>query len=91
MADAEETSVATAVVLSYQPPTDRAAAELDAESYRSYLRRARRGPVAENDEWDEFVSTGCGTTEDVVLRVESVEGGTEIGEETAFEFHPGEI
>lgn len=90
MAEAHESSVASTVVLSFVPPTDRAATELDAESYRSYLRRARRGPVDVSDEWEEFVSTGCGTTEEVVLRVEAIDGGTEVGEKTEFEFQPGE-
>lgn len=90
MAESETPRVATSVVLSFHPPTDRAATELDAASYRSYLRRAHSGPVTESETWDEFVSTGCGTTEEVVLRVESVEGGTAIGEETIFEFQAGE-
>lgn len=88
--EAQEAIVATTVLISYHPPTERAKEELDAESYRSYLRRAHSGPVSEHDEWDEFVSTGCGTTEEVVLRVEAIEGGEEIGEETVFEFHAGE-
>lgn len=88
MADSERPEIATTVVLSYRPSTERARSELDADSYRSYLRRARNGPVSPGDEWDEFVSTGCGTTEEVVLRVEAIEGGSEIGEDTTFTFDP---
>lgn len=56
------------------------------EHFVGYLRRARAGPVAAGDEFEEFVSRGCTSPYDVVLRVERVEGGDAIGEETAFEF-----
>lgn len=54
-------------------------------TYRRYLRWAHAGPVAVGDELEEFVNCGCASPEDVILRVEDVEGGTGIGSETAIE------
>lgn len=82
------TGVADEVTLSFSPSDDRTASALAAERYRQYLRRAHAGPVAVGDEWEEFVSRGCGSTRDVTLRVESVAGGDEVGEGTAFAFEP---
>lgn len=79
---------ATRVIISFSPSDDRTAEALDARSYRSYLHRARQGPVTVGDEWEEFVSRGCGTTRDVTLRVESLIEGESIGEETEFVFDP---
>jgi len=53
--------------------------------FRAYLVRVHGGPVTEGDEWSEFVNCGCGTTTDVTLRVEAVEGGTRLGEATVVE------
>lgn len=50
--------------------------------FLSYLRRVHGGEVSVGDEWTEFVNCGCGTTTDVVVRVEAVEGGQVFGEET---------
>lgn len=61
---------------------------MNGEPYRLYLRRAHEGPVAVGEEWAEFVNYGCASPEDVLLRVERVEGGTEIGPETAVEVVP---
>jgi hypothetical protein len=58
---------------------------LRADTFRTYLRRAHEGPVAVGDEWAEFVNCGCGTTEDVSLRVEGVDGGSTIGDGTEIE------
>ena len=74
------------MVLSFDPGDDATAAALDTDRYRQYLRRAHAGPVAVGDEWTEFVSRGCGSTRDVQLRVESVDGGEEVGAGTAFAF-----
>ncbi|WP_226013409.1 hypothetical protein [Halomicrobium salinisoli] len=54
-------------------------------TYRRYLRWAHAGPVAVGDEWEEFVNCGCASPEDVILRVEAVEGGTAIGSETTID------
>lgn len=58
---------------------------MDAPSYRRYLRWAHAGPVAVGDEWEEFVNCGCSSPEDVVLRVEEVDGGANIGADTTIE------
>ena len=79
---------ATTVRLSYAPTNDRIADALDAESYRSYLRRAHRGSIDTGAVWSEFVGRSCGVTGDVVLRVEAVTGGSSIGAETTFVFEP---
>ncbi len=73
-------------MLSVEPADDATAATVDADRYRAFLRRAHAGPVAVGDEWAEFVGRGCGSTRDVTLRVAAVEGGEEIGAETAFAF-----
>ena len=55
-------------------------------TYLQYLQRAHAGPVAVGEEWEEFVNCGCASPQDVVLRVEAIEGGSAIGFETAIEF-----
>ncbi|MFB6120619.1 MAG: hypothetical protein ABEJ68_05825 [Halobacteriaceae archaeon] len=79
---------ASRVVVEFSPANDRTAAELDSESYRSYLRRTHSGRVSVGDEWTEFVSDGCGTSHGVTLRVTSVADGDAIDDETAFIFEP---
>jgi hypothetical protein len=54
-------------------------------TYRRYLRRAHAGPVSVGDEWEEFVNCGCASPEDVILRVEEIDGGTAIGVETTID------
>jgi hypothetical protein len=83
-------TVAERVVLRYQPATDTVRRELTTSRYAAYLRRTEAGPVVAGDEWRGFVNCGCGTTEDVVLTVESVAGGDSVGDGTAFEFVPAE-
>ena len=93
------TSVADRIVLSFAPSaadgnpwsgvdTEWIVDELRGDSYQQYLRRAHGGPVAVGEEWDEFVSCGCATPQDVVLRVERVEGGTALGDTTALDVQP---
>lgn len=56
------------------------------EPFRTYLRKVhdRANP---GDRWEEFVGVGCcGNAMDVVLRVESVDGGPALTAETDFEF-----
>ncbi|WP_459191047.1 hypothetical protein [Halosimplex sp. J119] len=57
-------------------------------TYRRYLRWAHAGSVAVGDEWEEFVNCGCASPEDVIRRVEAVDGGTAIGSETTIEVIP---
>ena len=60
--------------------------QVEKPSFRAFLRRTR-DEAAEGDAWEEFVGVGCcGNTLDVPLRVESVEGGDWVGDETEFEF-----
>ncbi|MFB6224149.1 MAG: hypothetical protein ABEH86_10825 [Haloarcula sp.] len=88
--------VAERIVLSFTPDedswsdvdTDWILDELRDDSYQQYLRRVHDGPVSVGEEWTEFVSCGCATPQDVVLRVERVEGGTELGQETALAVSP---
>jgi hypothetical protein len=54
-------------------------------TYRRYLRWAHAGPVSVGDEWEEFVNCGCANPEDVILRVEEIDGGTAIGSETVLD------
>lgn len=84
----DEDEHAARVVLSFAPADESTAEALRADSYRAYLRRTRSGPVDAGEEWEEFVSRGCGTTRDVVLRVESTDGGDAIGPDTEFAFEP---
>lgn len=55
------------------------------DAYVRYLHWAHAGPVTAGEEWTEFVNCGCASPEDVVLRVERVEGGTAIGLDTAID------
>ena len=55
-------------------------------TYLQYLQRAHAGPVTVGEEWEEFVNCGCSSPQDVVLRVEAIEGGTAIGFETTIDF-----
>jgi hypothetical protein len=60
--------------------------QVEKPSFRAFLRRTR-DEAAEGDAWEEFVGVGCcGNTLDVPLRVESVEGGDRVGDDTEFEF-----
>jgi len=60
------------------------------DTYLTYLRRAHGGRVAVGDEGEEFVNCGCADPEDVIVRVEAVEGGTVFGEETAVGIEPAD-
>ena len=78
---------ATRVVVSY--PADLSnwgRFQVEKPSFRAYLRKTR-DRAHEGDLWEEFVGVGCcGNTLDVPLRVERVEGGARINEETEFEY-----
>lgn len=55
-------------------------------SFQAYLRK-KLDSVEAGDVTEEFVDSGCcGDTIEVPLRVESVEGGSQVGEDTEFEF-----
>jgi hypothetical protein len=63
--------------------------ELENESFGAYLGKAHDSAEA-GDEWEEFVSRGCGLPVDVRLRVERVDGGSRVDEKTTFEVVPRE-
>jgi len=102
--DTTDEAVADRVVLSYRAPDVGERASEDSEwilqdsgwileglredAYVRYIRVAHAGPVAAGEEWTEFVNCGCASPMDVILRVETVEGGDAIGDETAIEFVP---
>lgn len=78
---------ATRVVLSHPSDLSEWGREgLDGQPFRSYLAKAH-DTASEGDVWAEFVSVGCcGDTLDVDLRVESVDGGDAVTEDTEFTF-----
>ena len=84
-ADTDET--ATRLVVSYPADlSDWGRMQVEKPSFRAFLRKTRER-ADPGDVWEEFVGVGCcGDTLDVPLRVESVEGGTRVGAETAVEF-----
>ena len=60
--------------------------QLETDHFRAYLRRVH-GEAAVGDVWEEFVGVGCcGDSLDVPLRVERVEGGSVLGEDTTVEY-----
>jgi hypothetical protein len=60
--------------------------QVEKPAFRAYLTKTL-GEVHEGDEWEEFVGVGCcGNTLDVPLRIEAVEGGSEVTRETEIEY-----
>ncbi|PSQ47660.1 hypothetical protein BRD19_08850 [Halobacteriales archaeon SW_7_65_23] len=78
---------ATTVVVSYPADLSLWGRDIVEDTpFRAYLRKAHNNASA-GDTWEEFVGVGCcGSALEVPLRVESVEGGPRLVEETAFEF-----
>ncbi len=78
---------ATRVVLSYPADLSKwGRDQLDGRAFEAYLRRMH-DEVREGDVWEEFLDVGCcGDTLDVPFRVERVEGGRRMAEDTAFEW-----
>ncbi len=78
---------ATHVVVSYPADlSDWGRDTVEGSPFRSYLPKAHE-TAEEGEVWEEFVGVGCcGDTLDVPLRVESVEGGSRLTQETTFEF-----
>ncbi|WP_267640843.1 hypothetical protein [Haloarchaeobius amylolyticus] len=78
---------ATRVVLSY--PADLSSWSRDqvaTSHFRAWLRRTRETATV-GDIWEEFVDVGCcGSTYDVPLKVEAVEGGAAMGPDTDIEY-----
>ncbi|WP_117365237.1 hypothetical protein [Natrarchaeobaculum sulfurireducens] len=60
--------------------------QVEKPSFRAFLRKTRKQANA-GDVWEEFVGVGCcGNTLDVPLRVERVEGGSVIDDDTEIEY-----
>lgn len=60
--------------------------QLDERSFQAYLRRVH-DTAHVGDVWDVFLDVGCcGDSMDLGLRIEAIEGGTEIGDDTDFEY-----
>ncbi|WP_137682915.1 hypothetical protein [Haloarcula mannanilytica] len=58
--------------------------KIDGSPFRAYLRKTHE-TAEKGDVWTEFVGVGCcGDTLDFSLRVESVDGGDWVTEDTAF-------
>jgi len=80
-------SVAATVVLSYPADlSDWGRMRVEDRRFRAYLRKTN-DELAVGDVLEEFVGVGCcGNTLDVPLRVERVDGGRRIGEDTEVAF-----
>lgn len=84
------TETATRVVLSYDPDAIDDISrfwvedELSKESFEGYIRRAHDS-LSEGEPFQTSVSKGCGVPVEVTLRVERLEGGPGIDEETTVE------
>ena len=77
----------TRVVVSY--PADLSEwgrGQVDTPHFRAYLRKTL-GTVNEGDVREEFVGVGCcGSTLDVPLRVEEIQGGSRVDLDTEIEY-----
>jgi hypothetical protein len=76
-------TVADRVVVSYpEDLSDWGRFQVEKPSFCAFLRKTR-DDAEPGDVWEEFVGVGCcGNTLDVPLRVERVEGGSRIGDDT---------
>ncbi|MFC7057156.1 hypothetical protein [Halovenus salina] len=81
------TETASHVVLSYPADlSDWGRDIVEDEPFKGYLPKAH-DTATTGETWEEFVGVGCcGSALDVPIRVESVEGGARLTEETSFEF-----
>ncbi|WP_306056360.1 hypothetical protein [Natronococcus wangiae] len=86
-AEATRDAFAERVVVSYPSDlSDWGRFQVEKPSFRAFLRKTR-DTVEEGDVWEEFVGVGCcGNTLDVPLRVEAVEGGPRIVDDTDIEY-----
>lgn len=85
--DTEANGRAARVVVSYPQDLSKwGRFQVEKPSFRAFLRKTR-DRAREGDHWEEFVGVGCcGNTLDVPLRVERVDGGPRIDEETEIEY-----
>lgn len=60
--------------------------QVEKPSFRAYLRKTM-GTASAGEVFEEFVGVGCcGNTLDVPLRVEEIEGGNRVDEDTDIEY-----
>ncbi|ELY51758.1 hypothetical protein [Natronococcus jeotgali] len=82
-ADAARDAFAERIVVSY--PADLSEwgrFQVEKPSFRAFLRKTRDA-ARKGDVWEEFVGVGCcGNSLDVPLRVEAVEGGSRVVDDT---------
>lgn len=80
------TPTATRLVLSFPGGLSKwGRDQIETDRYRGYLRRVFDRPSV-GDERDEFVDVGCcGDSLDLTFRVEAVEGGERVEEDTEVE------
>ena len=81
------TESATRILLSYPADLSLWGRDIVEDTpFRTYLRKAHE-TAETGDTWDEFVGVGCcGSALDVPLRVEDVDGGSLVTDETSFAF-----
>jgi hypothetical protein len=95
----QQSPVASRVVLSYRAvdadegewelaDSDWIRDRMNVDYYLQYIKRVHGGPVAVGEEFEEFVNCGCASPQDVIVRVEAVEGGEELGADTDLEVVP---
>lgn len=64
--------------------------QVEKPSFQAFLQKTRE-TAREGDVWEEFVGVGCcGNTLDVPLRVEHVEGGSRITDNTVISYETRE-
>lgn len=80
-------NTAERITLSYpEALSDWGRDQVESDRYRGYFRRVL-DEVAVGDVYEEFVDVGCcGDSLDVTFRVEAVEGGSVVDDDTAVEY-----
>jgi hypothetical protein len=76
------------VVVSYpEDLSDWGRWQVERSPFEAYLRKTKTDRVRQGDAWEEFVGVGCcGSTLDVPLRVERIEGGETFGPDTEIQW-----
>ncbi|WP_135824601.1 hypothetical protein [Halorussus ruber] len=84
----EDLAPAERVVVSYpEDLSEWGRFQVEKDAFVAYLRKTKTDRVRQGDAWEEFVGVGCcGSTLDVPLRVERIEGGETLGPETEIEW-----
>ncbi|WP_238398212.1 hypothetical protein [Halorussus salinus] len=84
----EDLAPADRVVVSYpEDLSDWGRFQVEKPAFVAYLRKTKTDRVRQGDAWEEFVGVGCcGSTLDVPLRVEEIDGGETFGPDTEVEW-----